>query len=473
MVQENILDFMNSDSFEKWIDSLPLGICIVDSDVRVLHWNKTCERLHKKKRSELVGHLLHEVLSDAKQIEIVEAMKRGENKDIYYSENYNVIMTVSPVRDNEGELLGCISVEQDLSTYKRISEMLEEAQDNIKILKKELNRHIEDNYSFDKIVGKDPEFLRQKELCRHFADSKAAILLQGESGTGKEVFARAIHAASGRRGAFIALNCSAIPSSIFESELFGYERGSFTGADKNGRPGLIEAANQGTLFLDEIGEMPLDIQPKLLRVLEDGEITKVGGRHSQKLDVRIICATNRDLKQMAAEKTFRLDLYYRLSTLNIRMIPLRERKGDILILMDYFLAFFCKEYNQRVPEVSEEIKARLLAYDWEGNVRELKNCIERMVIMMKSYGRTTVSADDLPSMFADNHRSRNSLSTVTAAGASLPEIVEEAEKTAIVEALHRAEGSMTKAAEQLRIPRTSLYYKLKKYGINVRKEIDV
>ena len=471
MEQKSLLDFMNSDEFGQLIDELPLGICIVDDNARVLYWNKTCEKIHGLTKADMVGHLLQKKSPGAKQIEIVEAMKNNDNKEIYYSENYNVIMTVSPIRDPNGKLIGCISVEQDLSTYKKIYQMLEDARDNIEILKKELNKHIVDRYSFDKMIGQNVRFLKQKELCRNFANSKATILLQGESGTGKDVFARAIHTESKRSGAFIAINCSAIPFSIFESELFGYEKGSFTGADKNGKQGFIEAADGGTLFLDEIGEMPLEVQPKLLRVLEEGEITRVGGRKVQKIDVRIICATNRNLKKMAEEKKFRLDLYYRLSTLNVNLIPLRERKDDIPLLAEHFLRYFCGEYNLKFSHLSEEITEKLQKHDWEGNIRELRNCIERMVISMKCCGTTSLMTDNFSELLPAGKN--GGFIGIHSTGKPLSTILEDTEKAAIIEAINESGGSITKAANVLQIPRTSLYYKLKKFKISIKKEADV
>jgi len=296
-------------------------------------------------------------------------------------------------------------------------------------------------------------------------------LILGDSGTGKEVVARSIHNESKRKGSFIPVNCSAIPYTLFESELFGYEGGAFTGADKKGKIGKIEAANNGTIFLDEIGDIPLDMQPKFLRVLEDGIITKLGGFLDIELDIRIISATNKNLKELVLEGKFREDLYYRLSSVVVELPSLKERKDDIELFIYYFLEKFCMQYVVNIPEIPENILYNLVNYRWDGNIRELKNVIERIVIMLKSYKTNNISLDFLPEYIHDEYAVPKPKLNNNIGLLDLNTAVSNAEKKAILMALKHSKGNITKATKILNIPRTSLYYKLKKYNITMENKL--
>jgi transcriptional regulator with PAS, ATPase and Fis domain len=235
-------------------------------------------------------------------------------------------------------------------------------------------------YCFDKIIGEDDNFVKIVEYAKKIADSNSTILIMGESGTGKELFAQSIHNYSSRRNySLIAINCGAIPEQLIESELFGYEDGAFTGAKKGGNPGKFELADGGTILLDEIGEMPLDMQVKLLRVLEEGFITRLGGKRTIPVDVRIIASTNKDLEKEVESGKFRKDLYYRLNVLPLYVPPLRDRKSDIRILTDYFMNKISKDLNKNTVHISEENLELMERYDWPGNIRELQNVIELMI----------------------------------------------------------------------------------------------
>lgn len=235
------------------------------------------------------------------------------------------------------------------------------------------------NYTFDSIIGSSNTTKKMIYECKRAASSSSNILILGESGTGKELVAQAIHSASKySTGPFVAINCGALPKGLVESELFGYERGAFTGANKDGHPGKFELADGGTLFLDEIGEMPLDVQVTLLRVLETREVVRIGGKYPKPIDVRIIAATNRDLREAVKDKTFRDDLYYRLNVLSIRIPPLRERGDDILELTDYFIKGFSSSKGITYS-VDPRVYDILTRYTWPGNIRELENTIERAV----------------------------------------------------------------------------------------------
>ncbi|WP_457755336.1 sigma-54-dependent transcriptional regulator [Thermovibrio ammonificans] len=297
------------------------------------------------------------------------------------------------------------------------------------------------------------EVVRQASL---FAKSDAPVLITGESGTGKELLARFIHKESGRKGPFIAVNCAAIPKDLFEAELFGYERGAFTGATSS-KAGLVEEAEGGTLFLDEVGELPLELQPKLLRFLQEGEFRRVGDTKLRRSNVRIVAATNRDLEGLVSEGLFREDLFYRLSVLNLRVPPLRERPEDVPVLIGHFLEKYSDKYKKEV-KLSPEALSLLLSYPYPGNVRELENLIHRIVVL--SQGEVT---PQLVETLLGSKSSRSSFEVDFSR--PLPEQVAQFEKRMIEEALKRTNYVQTKAAKLLGIDEKSLRYKRKKYGI--------
>jgi transcriptional regulator with PAS, ATPase and Fis domain len=297
------------------------------------------------------------------------------------------------------------------------------------------------------------EVVRQASL---FAKSDAPVLITGESGTGKELLARFIHKESGRKGPFIAVNCAAIPKDLFEAELFGYERGAFTGATSS-KAGLVEEAEGGTLFLDEVGELPLELQPKLLRFLQEGEFRRVGDTKLRRSNVRIVAATNRDLEGLVSEGLFREDLFYRLSVLNLRVPPLRERPEDVPVLIGHFLEKYSDKYKKEV-KLSPEALNLLLSYPYPGNVRELENLIHRIVVL--SQGEVT---PQLVETLLGSKSSRSSFEVDFSR--PLPEQVAQFEKRMIEEALKRTNYVQTKAAKLLGIDEKSLRYKRKKYGI--------
>ena len=319
----------------------------------------------------------------------------------------------------------------------------------------QLEEKVGRKYHFDNMLGHSKALLHAIDLAKKVAPTDTTVLLTGETGTGKEVFAEAIHQASTRSAkTFVAVNCSALGREILESELFGHKAGAFTGAIRD-KKGLFEEAHHGTLFLDEIGEMPLDLQAKLLRVLESGEFMRVGDTKTIRTDVRIIAANNRDLLQESGDGHFRSDLYYRLSVFQIQLPPLRDRKEDIPILAAWFARFFAEKMNRPVPELSPDFLEKLIQYDWKGNIRELKNVIERAVILASG----ALTADLLPAeiLFAADHESSGS-------GSSFDLSV--SEKTLIRKALQHTKGNKTEAARLLGVGLTTLYRKIEEYGLN-------
>ena len=315
-------------------------------------------------------------------------------------------------------------------------------------------------YSFEELIGESPAFTRLKELAARIASSSSTVLLTGESGTGKEVFAQAIHGLSTRKSSpFVAVNCAAIPDELFESEIFGYEAGAFSGAKKEGKPGKIELAQNGTLFLDEITELSYQAQGKLLRVLQEREIERLGSVGTKMVDIRIIAATNKDIRNLVDKGKFRQDLYYRLYVFELKLPPLRNRREDILPLARYFIEMYNRDRGCGIQEIETQLQNWLCQYNWPGNVRELKALIERGMTISEGSVLTLDSLHvDLSD--ADEHPNEN-----YDCFGSLEEAVQYAEKTAIQRALSDSDGDRTIAAQKLKIHLASLYRKISKYQL--------
>ncbi len=330
---------------------------------------------------------------------------------------------------------------------------------------RELESQLEQAYAFDSIVGTSDRMKSTFALMRKFAATDGTVLVYGESGTGKELIVRAIHQASRRKaGPFVVVNCGAIPASLIESEFFGHEVGSFTGATKL-RRGKFEEADGGTLFLDEIGELTLEAQVKLLRVIEEGIFCRIGGNEPIKVDVRVIAATNRDLAAAVTEGRFREELFWRLHVLSLTVCPLRERKEDIPLLVDYFVDKYAASLGIDHPVIPAQTMELLTRYEWPGNVRELQNCIYSAITISAS---ATLDPETLPERIRKGTAGvlgEPTSPTPSALGEHIAEAIEKAEREAIHEALQRTNGNREKAAESLGISRTTLYRKLKQYGI--------
>lgn len=324
-----------------------------------------------------------------------------------------------------------------------------------------LKEQLAGKFSFQGVVYQSSEMESVLNTAGRVADSKASILITGESGTGKELIARAIHFSSPRRNMpFIAVNCAALNENLLESELFGHERGAFTGAEKQ-RHGRFELANGGTLFLDEIGDLPPSLQVKLLRVLQAQRFERVGGSESIQVDVRVLAATHRDLASMITQGKFREDLFYRLNVVSIDIPPLRKRKGDIAPLIEHFLALYTREQRKERLSFSKESWDMLLRYDYPGNVRELENIVQRVVLLSRG---NTIVTDDLPQAVLNLRTEQGS--DKDEATQSLPERVERLEKELVLEALRIHGGNQTRAATALGISERNLRYRLKKWGMS-------
>ncbi|KAF0994572.1 sigma-54-dependent Fis family transcriptional regulator [Geobacillus sp. TFV-3] len=370
--------------------------------------------------------------------------------------NRDVIVNVAPIIV-DGVLKGSVGVIHDVSEIQRLTAELNRA--------RQIIRTLEAKYSFADIVGESEEMKVAIEQAKLAAKTPATILLRGESGTGKELFAHAIHNASDRKyNKFIRVNCAAIPETLLESELFGYEEGAFSGARRGGKRGLFEEANNGSIFLDEIGELSASTQAKLLRVLQEREIVRVGGTKPIPINVRVIAATNVNLEKAIAEGAFREDLYYRLNRMPIYIPPLRARKEDIPALCRHLIQKLNQDYGRNVEGVTDEAMARLLAYDWPGNVRELENVLGRAMIFMK-FHEVMIDAAHLPPLASPSSAPAPRLGMEEELR-PLGEMVSRYEANLIEQALRRHRGNKTAAARALGISVRNLYYKLEKYGLD-------
>lgn len=345
---------------------------------------------------------------------------------------------------------------------------VEKASERLRLLRQtaELNRRLDEKFGFEGVIGNSPQMHRIITQLQQIAPTDSTVLIQGDNGTGKELVARAIHQNSRRKSKpFVPLNISALSESILESELFGHEKGSFTGADRR-RIGQFEYANGGTLFLDEVGEMPMNTQIKLLRVLEDGQINRVGANESIKVNVRLVAATNADLKDMVARGSFRKDLYYRLNVVNIMLPPLRERRIDLPLLMDHFFKEMSARHSKKVSGFSKAAQNALVAYDWPGNIRQLRNTVERMLVVDLD-GLLDIDdlPDDIPPLHAGSVSPAGAVMDGQGNDALVGRPLDEVERYYIMKALERAEGKRDEAANMLGMGERTLYRKIKDWGL--------
>lgn len=458
------------------IDQLHEGVCAVDYQGIVQLWNKSAERLYQVSAEEVIGKELKEYFPMALLDMVLKSNEPIENVSHSPRANTFVAISAKPIWYN-GCLLGAVSSERDITEITQLSRKLDEANERVQFLEMEYKKISEDNFQLGSIIGKSKKLVDAIVLAKQVSKSNVNVLITGESGTGKEVFARAIHNDSGRKGDFIAINCSAIPSNLLESELFGYVAGSFTGALLKGKKGKFQLADKGTLFLDEIGDMPMEMQVKLLRVLQNGEIQIVGGEKTIKTDARIIAATNKNLEEMMEKSLFREDFYYRINVISINLPPLRERKIDIPILVQRFLNEFSEMHNKPDINIPPEILKVLMDYEWKGNIRELKNAIERLVVL--SNGKT-VTIEMLPKEILKNIIEKSNgdnpkelVKCIIEKSSSdnpkefdLEKELENTEKNMLKKVMELTKGNKKKAAEILNIPRSTLYYKLKQNQLN-------
>lgn len=433
-------------------DAMQQGILICDNKARILYFNESYSRFIGVSLSSVKGKPLTELRPNAVAPEVlrtgvpVRSLLRVEHGEEYFADVYPIV--------EEGKIVGTVSMVTTLEDAGFIKDKMDELQRKEQALKARLSRTNGTHYSFDSIVAESEVMHETVRLAKKVARHDASVLLQGESGCGKELFAQAIHNESARKsGPFVAINCAALSKTMLESELFGYEEGAFTGAKKGGKPGLFETAAGGTVFLDEISEMDFDLQAKLLRVLQEKRFRRIAGTKEIETDVRIISACNVDLLQYIEDKKFRQDLYYRIAVFPIRIPPLRERREDIPALAACFLQNVQIQHKRKY-ELSEGVIDAFYHYNWPGNIRELRNCVEFTALMTAD---GVIDVDCLPkSMFADENR--NSEDTLT-----LQQRVKQFERQEILQAIKKygnsTEGKKA-AAKSLGIALSSLYSKI-------------
>lgn len=452
------------------LDTENYGMCLVNNKGRIIKWNY--ERLFGRKESEVLGLPVEDVIENTR-LHIVARTGEKELFQIQKIHGNNVIANRIPI-SFEGEPVGAAGT----IIYKNTKELaeawhyVERAENNMKAYKSELAKMYQARYHFEDIQTINPQMEALKNLCRVVAGTQATVLIQGESGTGKELFAQAIHNASMvSQEPFVSINCASIPKDLMESELFGYESGAFTGAKREGKIGKFELAGHGTLFLDELGAMPVEMQAKLLRVLENHEFERVGGNKKIDFDARVIAATNEHLQEAVASGSFRSDLYYRLSVVSVDIPPLRSRLEDLPELCMSLLISQQKKYNMGSfpASVSGRVLTLLKKHDWPGNVRELRNVMERAVIMSQGHEILVCHLPDyLQSLAPGSKKADQSAAGDVAEDSDVGYYYREInrlERQMIESALKNCGGNRTEAARQLGIHRSVIYKKMKDLNI--------
>jgi transcriptional regulator with PAS, ATPase and Fis domain len=440
-------------------DNLHEAVCICDEKGLVKYWNKSSEKLYDVPSEKIMDKYLGDFFPKALSLKVLSTGKRIDNVFHEPIEGKLVILSAVPIYNAKGNIIAAVSTDRDITDAVNLTKQLEYEKKKVEFLERAYKNEIASKYNFSSIVGKNKKIIEAIAVAQKVAHTSTSVLITGKSGTGKEVFAKAIHEASGRTGNFVAINCSAIPENLLESELFGYVEGAFTGAIKKGKIGKFEFANGGTLFLDEIGDMPLEMQVKILRVLQDGIIYRLGSEKVINTDARIIAATNKDLKKLIFEDKFREDLFYRLAVVQMQLPPLKERKEDVKDLSNLFFEEVSKQEGIKINSIDDKVYRVLTNYKWDGNIRELKNVVQRMVVLSNN-GK--INIDSIPEYIIESVSSEEDLDINQF---DLDKIVQNVEKRTIREVMKMVKGNKQHAARILKIKRSTLYYKLGKYNI--------
>jgi len=432
------------------------ALTVINTAGEVLYWNKAAEKYYQIPKEVIIGRKIQDFFKP-EDLMVLKVLKTKQPVfGVYHRPrpDTHVLINSTPVYDAVGKLIGAISLEHDVSQLVKLNEELSETSLELDKLKDEVTKVTEGD-PFSQIKGHSESIRQAIKLAQKVAATDATVLITGESGVGKEIFARAIHKSSNRKNSpFIPINCGAIPPALFESELFGYEAGAFTGAIRQGKSGRLELADGGTLFLDEVGDLPFDLQVKLLRVLQEGVLFRVGGTKPRKINVRIIAATNQNLEEKIKAGHFREDLFYRLNVISLKLPPLRERSEDIPELVQVFLKEFAAKYHKPIPILSSDVMLSLLRYHWPGNIRQIRNVLERLTILTDS---GNIEMQDLPDYLTQT--------SPPLKVDSLKGEKEQLEKKRIQHALKETYGNKSAAAKKLGISRTNLYQKIKKYNL--------
>ncbi|RXT01539.1 sigma-54-dependent Fis family transcriptional regulator [Ammoniphilus sp. CFH 90114] len=464
---------ISTDVLIKILDHSPNEIYVLDRDTRIVYANKAYERHYGVKQSEIIGKLNDEIFSKGYWTPSIVPLVLKEKKSITIKQTSYVgkelITTAIPLLNDDQEIELIITTTQE-PDYKELYFPEEQEIEEVSEVYRE------------KIITNNKKMNHVIQLCEKVSHVDTTVLIQGESGTGKGVLAKYIHKVSNRSHApFLSINCAAIPEPLLESELFGYEEGAFTGANKSGKEGLLMAANGGTVFLDEIGELPLRVQAKLLQVIQDFEFIPVGSKRVRKVDIRIVSATNQNLFDMVQEKQFREDLYYRLHVVNLHIPPLRERKEDIIPLVYHFLSVFNKKYRLN-RLISQEVLDILYQFSWPGNIRQLENMVESLVVT----SGPIIQLSDVPTSLMEQVKQRTDQGKSTYNAklnsymdfshtadhpVSLDSVIEEVEKELIIKSYARYRNTR-KVADQLLISQSKAARLVRKYYKNIETMTD-
>ncbi|WP_261129695.1 sigma-54-dependent Fis family transcriptional regulator [Bacillus sp. Marseille-Q3570] len=452
----------NFDENEVMLHSLKDDILVTNLDGTILKVTDTTSSIYDIEPDDLLGRSVYDLEQEGVFTPIITplVLKTKEKQTIVQSTHNGkkLLVTGVPVCDQDGKLWRVVSYSHDITELMKMKSYFLEMQDEMDRVKNELKRLRNQNFNNDGIITKDREMERCLMVASQVAEVDVNVLLLGESGVGKTQLAKYIHNQSPRKNKpFIEVNCGAIPHSLFEAEFFGYEGGSFSGASSNGKMGLVELAEGGTLFLDEIGELPLEHQVKVLKFIQEKSFYRVGGTKVRKVDFRLISATNQPLEALVDEKRFRKDLYYRLNVIPITIPPLRERSVDIMLLIKHFLDLFSRKHN-RERELDEAVMQQLLNNEWKGNVRELMNLIERIVVTSPS---PIISIQDLPDAYVNE---TNGHAPTNHGKQPLKETLKQVEKRLLIEAKQNYRTT-TEVAKHLGISQPSVVRKFKEYGI--------
>ncbi|WP_136799310.1 sigma-54 interaction domain-containing protein [Desulfosediminicola ganghwensis] len=445
-------------AFERIFEHIHGGAAVIDPGGLITHFNEPYGRFLGVDPKGQIGRHITDVVENTR-MHIVARTGKAEMNESQSIKGQNMLVQRIPIKEN-GKVIAVFGqvVFKDIRDVGKLAQKLSELESKVRIYQKELNSLRSTKYTFDSIIGESDGIIQLKKEALKAAATNLSVMISGESGTGKELFAQAVHSESFRKcRPFIRLNCAAIPKDLMESELFGYGKGAFTGARPTGKAGKFELADTGTLFLDEIGDLPLEMQPKLLRVLEEKEFERVGSNRMIHSDFRLIAASNQNLEEMVDRGEFRADLYYRLSVVPLHIPPLRERGRDVLLLAHHMLEQNLDEVTGAGLRFSNEAEELLLKHNWPGNARELHNVVERT---MATCEESLITPADLPL-----YLHKNTIGSATIQHSLLKEVVARAEKSAIVDALKMTAYNKAKAADMLGIHRTLLYKKARKYSI--------
>lgn len=447
------------------LDSLYLAI-VIDETGSIRYIGRPYADIIGVSNQDVIGMQVDQVIPNTRLKNVIKS-GHAELGQIFMMKNETpTICNRFPIRDKDGKIRGAISTAtfHDIDKVTQLKSEVDKLRKENQIYQQQIAALKQVPFSIDSIIGNSLHIQKIKSSIEKVATSNLSVLITGETGTGKEVFANAVHQLSNRcHGNFIKVNCAAIPKDLLESELFGYSEGAFSGATKGGKVGKFEQANNGTILLDEIGELPLPLQSKLLRIIQERELERVGGIKTIKLDIRIICCTNQNIEQIANEGKFRQDLYYRINTVELSIPPLRDRLTDIPLFCDHFIQKINQYHNCSITGISDEVLQHFYNYNWPGNVRELEHVLERACVMSPTDILDVNHFDFfLPRVYRNGIAEDNDTLKVLA---TLSNKKNQVEKQAIAQALETTNGNKTKAAILLQITRSQFYEKLKKHGM--------